>query len=204
MQQQHQPAVPRPIHRRIYIPRDHIAAHHRLYADYFAPQPRFGDNLFRRRFSMRRELFLCIVGALERRHLYFRMREDADGRPGHAIQKCTAAIRQLAYGGTTDMFDEYLHIGETNARECMEFFCQGIREIFGDTYLRKPTPQNCQDLMAMHGSQHGFPGMLGSIDCMHWEWKNCPSAWKGLFTTGFKSKHPTIVLEAVADYRLWI
>ncbi|XP_047979205.1 uncharacterized protein LOC125221125 [Salvia hispanica] len=39
---------------------------------------------------------------------------------------------------------------------------------------------------------------------MHWEWKNCPSAWKGLYTTGFKSKHPTIVLEAVADYRLWI
>ncbi|XP_047949059.1 uncharacterized protein LOC125194883 [Salvia hispanica] len=59
--------------------------------------------------------------------------------------------------------------------------------------------------MTMHGAQHGgFPVMLGSIDCMHWEWKNCPSAWKGLYTTGFKSKHPTIVLEAVADYRLWI
>ncbi|XP_047949667.1 uncharacterized protein LOC125195573 [Salvia hispanica] len=141
MQQQQQPAVPRPIHCRTYIPRDRIAAHHRLYADYFAPQPRFGDNLFRRRFRMRRELFLHIVGVLERRYLYFRMREDAVGRPGHThIQKCTATIRQLAYGGTADMFDEYLHIGETTARECMEFFYQGIREIFGDTYLRKPTP----------------------------------------------------------------
>ena len=44
--QQQQPAVPRPIHRRAIVPRDHITAHHRLYADYFAPQPRFGDNLF--------------------------------------------------------------------------------------------------------------------------------------------------------------
>ncbi|XP_047949482.1 uncharacterized protein LOC125195367 [Salvia hispanica] len=197
MQQQRQPAVPRPIHHRTQIPRDRIAAHHRLYEDYFVPQPRFGDNLFRRRFRMKRPLLLRIVGALERRYNYFRIREDAVGKPAHTpIQKCTAAIRQLAYGGTTDMFDEYLHIGESTARECLVFFCQGIREIFGDTYLQKPTPQDCQDLMNMHRAQHGFPGMLGSIDCMHWGWKNCPSAWKGLYTTGFKSKHPTIVLEA--------
>ncbi|XP_042027139.1 uncharacterized protein LOC121774306 [Salvia splendens] len=45
---------------------------------------------------------------------------------------------------------------------------------------------------------------MGSIDCMHWEWRNCPTAWKGQFTTGFKCKHPTMILEAVADYRLWI
>ena len=205
MQQQRQPAVPRPIHRRTQIPRDRIAAHHQLYADYFAPEPRFGGNLFHRRFRMSRPLFLRIIGALERRYEYFRMREDAVGKPGHTpIQKCTAAIRKLAYGGTADMFDEYLHIGKSTARECLDFFYQGVREIFGDTYLRKPTLQDCQDLMTMHRAQHRFSGMLGSIVCMHWEWKNCPSAWKGLYTTGFKSKHPTIVLEAVADYRLWI
>ncbi|CAN1350342.1 hypothetical protein LINPERPRIM_LOCUS42130 [Linum perenne] len=40
--------------------------------------------------------------------------------------------------------------------------------------------------------------MIGSIDCMHWEWKNCPTAWVGQYT-GYKRK-PTIVLEAVASY----
>ncbi|CAN0846537.1 hypothetical protein LINGRAHAP2_LOCUS4501 [Linum grandiflorum] len=44
--------------------------------------------------------------------------------------------------------------------------------------------------------------MIGLIDCMHWEWKNCPTAWAGQYT-GYKKK-PTIVLEAVASYDTWI
>ncbi|XP_024004051.1 uncharacterized protein LOC112081528 [Eutrema salsugineum] len=44
--------------------------------------------------------------------------------------------------------------------------------------------------------------MVGSINCMHWEWKNCPTAWKGQYSRG--SDKPTIVLEAVALYDLWI
>ena len=102
------------------------------------------------------------------------------------------------------MFDEYLHIGESTARECLQYFCEGVREIFEEWYLRKPSPVDCQQLINMHGSVHGFPEMLGSTDCMHWEWKNCSAAWKGKYTTGFKGKHPTMILEAVVDYRLWI
>ena len=37
---------------------------------------------------------------------------------------------------------------------------------------------------------------------MHWEWKNCPTAWKGQYTRG--SGKPTIVLEVVASQDLWI
>ena len=44
--------------------------------------------------------------------------------------------------------------------------------------------------------------MVGSIDCMHWEWKNCPTAWKGQYARG--SGKPTIVLEAVVSQDLWI
>jgi hypothetical protein len=44
--------------------------------------------------------------------------------------------------------------------------------------------------------------MLGSIDCMHWVWCNCPAAWKGQFTG--QGKFPTMILEAVASYDLWI
>ena len=102
------------------------------------------------------------------------------------------------------MFDEYLHVGDTTGRECLKKFCKLVVEAFGDTYLRRPTADNCQSLMRMHETVHGFPGMLGSIDCMHWQWKNCPTAWRGQFTSGYKGSHPTMILEAVADHRLWI
>ena len=44
--------------------------------------------------------------------------------------------------------------------------------------------------------------MLGSLDCMHWKWKNCPTAWAGQYAG--RSGSPTIILEAVVDYDLWI
>ncbi|XP_042006264.1 protein ALP1-like [Salvia splendens] len=197
--------VHRPIRHRSYIRRDHAEAHTRLVEDYFADQPRWGPAVFRRRFRMSRYLFLSIVRTLSSRDEFFTFREDGIGKPGLTpLQKCTVALRQLAYGTTADLFDEYLHCGDSTGRDCLKRFCRGIVEAYGDTYLRKPTATDCQGLMQMHETAHGFPGMLGSIDCMHWQWKNCPTAWRGQFTSGYKGSHPTMVLEAVADHRLWI
>ncbi|XP_015955221.1 uncharacterized protein LOC107479610 [Arachis duranensis] len=49
----------------------------------------------------------------------------------------------------------------------------------------------------------GFPGMLHSIDCMHWQWKNCQKAWKGMYMSGYCGV-ATIVFEVVASSDLWI
>ncbi|GKE83029.1 zinc finger, CCHC-type containing protein [Tanacetum coccineum] len=45
--------------------------------------------------------------------------------------------------------------------------------------------------------------MLGSIDCMHLEWKNCQKALHGQFKPR-DHKYVTLMLEDVADQRLWI
>ncbi|CAL2225354.1 unnamed protein product [Prunus armeniaca] len=39
--------------------------------------------------------------------------------------------------------------------------------------------------------------MIGSIDCMHWQWKNCPTVWQGDY--GNRKCQKSIILEAVAE-----
>uniref|UniRef100_A0A0D3C9R0 DDE Tnp4 domain-containing protein n=1 Tax=Brassica oleracea var. oleracea TaxID=109376 RepID=A0A0D3C9R0_BRAOL len=121
---------------------------------------------------MNKELFMRIVHALLENVPFFRQRRDATGRFGLSpLQKCTAAVRLLAYGSAADTVDEYLRL------------------------------EDLQRLVNI-GEKRGFPGMVGSIDCMHWEWKNCPTTWKGQYARG--SGKPTIVLEAVVSQDLWI
>uniref|UniRef100_A0A0A9BQ78 Uncharacterized protein n=1 Tax=Arundo donax TaxID=35708 RepID=A0A0A9BQ78_ARUDO len=153
---------------------------------------------------MRKHLFLRIVEALGVWSPYFRLRRDAFGKVGLSpLQKCTAAIRMLAYGSPADLMDESFGVAESTAMECMIHFVQGVRHIFGHQYLRRPTEEDVQHLLHLGEVHHGFPGMLSSLDCMHWEWQNCPVAWKGQFIRGDHGV-PTIMLEAVASADLWI
>ncbi|KAI3706770.1 hypothetical protein L6452_24726 [Arctium lappa] len=187
-----------------YLHRGREDGHTRLFKDYFADNPIYPSSMFRRRFRMTKELFLRIVEGLSNHSEYFQMRVDATGRAGLSpLQKCTAAIRQLAYGTPADYSDEYIRIGESIAIECLKKFCRCVIEVFGGQYLRRPTTHDVQRILQLHSEHHGFPGMLGSIDCMHWEWKNCPVGWKGQFTRGDHGV-PTIMLEVVASQDLWI
>ena len=74
-------------------------------------------------------------------------------------------------------------------------------EIFAERYLRSLTASDIARLFHV-SEQRDFPGMLGSLDCMHWKWKNYPTAWAGQYTGHCGS--PTIILKAVADYDLQI
>ncbi|XP_010463433.1 PREDICTED: uncharacterized protein LOC104744113 [Camelina sativa] len=107
----------------------------------------------------------------------------------------------MAYGSAADAVDEYLRLAETTAFSCLDHFFDAIINCFGDEYLRRPTPEDLQRLLDI-GEFRRFPRMIGRTDCMHWEWKNCPTARKGQYTRG--SGKPTIVLEAVASQDLWI
>ena len=112
---------------------------------------------------------------------WFKQRPDAAGRLGlSTLQKCTTTIRMLAYGLPADACDEYCRLGESIASKCMKRFVLAIRGCFESTYLRQPTWQDFERQMAINEAR-GFLGMFGSLDCMHWNWKNCPVAWQGQF-----------------------
>ena len=133
---------------------------------------------------------------------YFKQQRDALGRLGlSALQKATAVIRILAYALPADATDEYIKIGESTAVESCKRFCRAIVEVFAERYLRAPTSHNVARPLDI-GQSRDFSRMLGSLDCMHWRYKNCPMAWVGQYAG--HSVSPTIILEAVADYDLWI
>lgn len=146
---------------------------------------------------MWKHLFLWIIDALDNHDVYFQTRFNATDRMGLSpLKKCIAAIHALAYELLVDSVDDYARIGETTIVECLERFVRGVNEIFGVKYLRRPNNNDIQYLLQM-GEARGFPGMLGSIDCMYLEWKNCLIAWKGQYTRGDDRKS-TIILKVVA------
>ncbi|KAJ9566890.1 hypothetical protein OSB04_002856 [Centaurea solstitialis] len=145
--------------------RDREEGHDKLFADYFSDNPVYNDNDFSRRFRMTRRLFQRIVGDLENEFDFFKQQWDARGVKGFSpIQKCTSAIRQLAYRTVADSTDEYLRMSETTSRECLSQFCKGIIRLYMRQYLRNPTASDTQAIYALHENVHGLPGMLGSMD----------------------------------------
>ncbi|GJZ25015.1 ALP1-like protein isoform X1 [Tanacetum coccineum] len=204
-----------PKRRRTYIFREREEAEQRLIDDYFGDdeyEPKYPEEKFRRRYRMSSTLFNKIlndilsynVQPLPEYFRYFRVRIDAIGRNSIGpILKCTSAIRQMAYGTAPDAFDEYLQIAERTSRECLDHFTKCIHVLYHNNFLRRPTATDIQKTYQLHEEKHGLPGMLGSIDCMHWDWKNCPKALHGQFKRS-THKYPTLMLEAVADQKLWI
>jgi hypothetical protein len=95
-------------------------------------------------------------------------------------------------------------MGESTALLCCEKLSHVISHSveLNEKYLRMPTREDARRVSSLHERIHGIIGMLGSLDCMHVPWKNCPKAWQGQFVCG-KIGKPTIVLEGLADYNLW-
>ncbi|CAL8171887.1 unnamed protein product [Prunus armeniaca] len=116
-------------------------------------------------------------------------------------QKFTAVIRMLAYGSSADQVDEIARMGKSTILESLVRFCDVVENLYTMDYLRRPTPRDLQRLLQKAESR-GFLGMIGSIDCMHWQWKNCPSAWQGDY--GNRKGQKSIILEAVAGFDTWV
>ncbi|KAK9048197.1 hypothetical protein SSX86_032840 [Deinandra increscens subsp. villosa] len=155
--------------RRKFIQRDRIKGHKRLFDDYFPEEAVYTSKQFRRRFRMRRLLFLRILNKVEANEPYFVQRRNSAGALGlSSLQKITAALRMMAYGVTGDFMDEYIRIGESTAMESVKKFSETLVRIFSDKYLRSPNANDITRLLVV-AEERGFPGMLGSIDCMHWK-----------------------------------
>ena len=159
-----------------------------LYGDYFVEDPRFDEKDFHRRFQMSRNMFMRLVQGVREHDPWFKLKKDVVGTVGFSsIQKCTTAMRMIAYGVPADNQDDYLRMPESTALKAMYRFARAVVAVFGPNYLRGPTEQETTRILAMNKAR-GFRGMLGSINCMYWNWKNCPYAWQGSYKGGHKGR----------------
>ncbi|XP_020176579.1 uncharacterized protein [Aegilops tauschii subsp. strangulata] len=149
--------------------------HSLLYVDYFANTPLFKPDKFHRRFRMARHLFNRIQEGVVAHDPYFECKTDALGKLGFSsYQKCTAAIRMLAYGIPDDLVDEYVRMSESTCLLLLYNFCKAVAAVFGPEYLRQPNATDTKRLLATNGLYKGHV------------------------------KAYTVILEAVASQDLWI
>ncbi|GJX54122.1 ALP1-like protein [Tanacetum coccineum] len=147
------------------VAKDRYGAHDRLVAAYFSEHPQYDEATFRTRIDI------------------------------FALVKRTSAIRQMTYDTVPDALDECLQMGATTARDNLVHFCNAVMELYGREYLRQATYTDVEKLYAHHEQKHGFPGMIGSIDCTNWPWENCPHAFKAQFCRGDHGSDLFILLE---------
>lgn len=74
--------------------RDFEEGYRRIFQDYFADHPIYSSKLFKRRFCMRRELYLRIMNGIKAQDPWFEQKTDALGKKGlYPLQKVVAAIK---------------------------------------------------------------------------------------------------------------
>nr|GEY24300.1 hypothetical protein [Tanacetum cinerariifolium] len=125
---------------RNHIVRDRYGAHYRLVKACFAKVTFYNDYLLRR---------------------------DVVGKAGISnLVKCTSAIRQLAYDAVPNSLDEYLQIGDKTSRDCLMAFDNGVMELYGEEFLRRPTQTDVEKLYTFHEKKHEFPGSNKDVNVL--------------------------------------
>ncbi|XP_062016262.1 uncharacterized protein LOC133732697 [Rosa rugosa] len=136
--------------------------------NYFVEHPVFFDEEFRTRYRMSHNVFNRISGDLCLYDRYFVQKSDAAKKVGLLPeQKLTCSLRMLAYSAGADQCAEYCRMAKSIAVEALQRFTRGIVNLYSAEYLRPPTPVDLRRLLAKD-ERRDFPGMIGSIDCMHW------------------------------------
>lgn len=163
------------------IDRDCASESKSLFEDFFSRNATYSDHMFSRCYRVSKIIFLTICEKLESRCGFFQQRTDGAGLKDFEIyQKCTSALRLLAYGLSGSDLVLYLKMGESAAQTFLNNFAEGVVECFKDHYLKPPNEDQKRTLL-QRAKALGFTGMIGSIDCCEWTWKNCPTACHGQY-----------------------
>jgi hypothetical protein len=105
-----------------------------------------------------------------------------------------APLKTFAYGVPPHSFVDCFQMSPQHASDCCKHFAVVMKQLY-TIGLRVPTAADIKIILKLHKNVHGTDGLLGSLDCIHTYWKNCPKAWQGSYKG--KEEKASIVMEAI-------
>lgn len=173
--------------------------------DYIAPNPTYPEYIFQRRFSIPRVLYFALKhDLLLHRTEFWKQRTNGIGFKCIPTDlKLLSALRILSTGTSTDSLDDAVYMSQESIRLYFRQFCIDILEIYGGRFFnRLPTVAELSSIEQKFADV-GFPGCIGSVDCMKYVWKNCPATMKGQYLNSRESKSATVQCEGWCDHDLY-
>jgi len=132
----------------------------------------------------------------------FQQRVNANGRPqAHPLQKLVAAPRVLSYGESTDRPDENVRLADSTINATTKLLIEFLIRHFGPMYLRPPTADDLNRIL-QYNEERGLPGCIGSLDCSHLQWFECPKGTSGQYQN--RAGKRSIVMETICNHNLLV
>ena len=136
---------------------------------------------------------------MTRANAWFSEKPDAVGNACAPLElKILGVLRVLSRGYCFDRIDELYYISAEINRVFFHTWCNRFPKKYFSTYCNPPeTPEEIAKTMAVY-DRLGFPGCIGSTDCVHIKWERC-SAVDRVEHRG-KEGFPTLSHEHTCDH----
>jgi hypothetical protein len=124
------------------------------------------------------------------------------GKPvSHLELKVVGALYALANGASQFMVSRHTNLSEEIHRS---FFLKWLHHmaLISDEYIYMPRDDATYKRVVGEYTARGFPGCIGSIDCVHIGWDRCPTQYTNVYTC--KEGFPSIAYEVICTSRKFI
>ena len=108
-----------------------------------------------------------------------------------------ACLRILGRGEVADTVSEVSQIPRSSLHPILDKFVKRFVEEFYDDFIKFPTGDSLKLVMDCY-NKCGFPGAVGSMDCTHVTWSQCPVNLTNMCTG--KEKKPTLAFNCIVDH----
>ena len=155
-------------------------------------------KLFRLRFTVPYQLFTQLLSFAE---TWFPQKKyDVCGRELTPIfLKLLGTLRMLGKGCSWDLLYELSGVSGNVHRKWTYLFIEKFSKEMYPVYVHGPRNNEELNTITSLYAACGFPGCVGSTDCVHIRWEMCPAVWASAYRNG-KHNYASIAYEMTVDH----